>query len=139
MLRDIAAQNASLDNDYGPTRGPHTPDELEVALLETRDVATELSATTDVEGVPTGNGYARPTHSSDDWLAAADGVKTTSVPLNFGTPTLAWQTARWAALIEPVTGVVWDVVKLVEPVTVTGAGSPVLGPISVAYTGDFEG
>jgi len=129
MLRDIAAINASLDNDYGTTRGPNTPASLEVALLASADPADEI----------TGGGYVRPVHDSDDWLPAADGVKTASVADDCGTPTGAWDTAQFAGLYDPVAGAWWDVVALTEPLTVTGAGDPVTVVLSVAGGSNFEG
>jgi hypothetical protein len=128
MLRDVAAINASLDNDYGATRGPNTPAALEVALLETREPGSEI----------TGGGYSRPTLDSDDWLPAADGVKS-SAPVSMGTPSGAWDTANYAGLYDPVAAVWWDVVPLAEPLTVTGAGDPVTVVLSVAGGSTFEG
>lgn len=144
MSRSIAAQNATLDNDYGTTRGPHTPAVLEVALSGSRELADEISTTTEVDDGLGGtefvaNGYARGTHSSDDWLPAADAAKTTSVPVSFGTPTEAWGTLRYALLLEPGTDAVWDVVKLNETEVTTGAGTPVTALLTVASSGNFEG
>jgi hypothetical protein len=128
MLASIAAQNASLDNDYGTTRGPNTPTSLQVALLASADTSDEI----------TGTGYARVVLDSDDWLAAADGVKT-SEPVSFGPPTGAWETARFAGLYDTVAGAWWDVVALTEPLTVTGAGPAVVVTLSVSGSGSLEG
>ena len=133
---DTAAWNALLDNTYGATRGSHSPASFEVALLATDDIDSEISATTEVDEVPTVNGYARPTLDNDDW-ADADGSVKTSEPVDFGEPSLAWETARFWALIDGST--VWNICPLTEPLTVTGAGSNVIVQLSIAAGGVFEG
>ena len=133
---DTAAWNALLDNTYGASRGPHSPASFEVALLASDDIGSEISATTEVDEVPTVNGYVRPTLDNDDW-ADADGSVKTSEPVDFGTPSLAWETARFWALIDGST--VWNICPLTEPLTVTGAGSNVTVQLSIAAGGVFEG
>ena len=61
-IRDQSAQERSLDNDYGATRGPNAPASFQVAFFSD-DGDTEI----------TGGGYARATLDNDDWNAAADG------------------------------------------------------------------
>lgn len=134
---DTAAWNALLDNTYGATRGPHSPASFEVALLASDDIGSEISATTEVAEVPTANGYARPTLDNDDWLDADEAVKTSSAGVDFGTPSSAWETARFWALIDGST--VWNICPLTEPLTVTGAGSNVTVQLSIAAGGVFEG
>lgn len=137
---DVAAWNTLLDCVYGPGRAAGAPAAFEVALLETSDPASEIATTTDVEGVPTVNGYGRPTLDNDDWLDADEAVKTTTFALDFGTPTAAWPaTVRWWALIDPLDGTVWNVRPLQESLTVTGAGDPVTVLLSIAAGGVFEG
>jgi hypothetical protein len=136
---DVAAWNTLLDCVWGTTRATVAPDSYEVALLSTSDPASEISATTDVDGIPNANGYARPTISADDWLAADEAVKTSSYAPDFGTPTLAWETVRFFALIDPLTDDVWPVLPLTEPLTVTGAGDPVTVLLAIAAGGVFEG
>ena len=133
---DTAAWNSLLDNTYGATRGPHSPASFEVALLASDDIGSEISATTEVDEVPTVNGYARGSIDNDDWADADEAVKT-SDPVDFGTPTLAWETARFWALIDGST--VWNICPLTEPLTVTGAGSNVIVQLSIAAGGVFEG
>lgn len=123
MLVDVAARNASLDNDYGTTRGPNAADAHEVALLDLDGVELD-----DV----TSPGYARVTVDSDDWPAAADGQKTLAV--DFDPPTDEWVAAAGWQLIDPVTDTVWDAGELVDLLEVTAASS--VGPqvvITVAY------
>lgn len=136
---DVAAWNTLLDCVYGTTRAAGAPASFEVALLATSDPASEISTTTDVDEVATANGYARPTISNDDWLAADESTKTSSAAPDFGTPTLAWETVRFWALIDPVTDAVWNVCPLTEPLTVTGAGDPVTVQLVIAAGGVFEG
>lgn len=136
---DVAAWNTLLDCVYGPGRAAAAPASFEVALLSTSDPASEIPATTDVSGVPTVNGYTRPTISNNDWLAASEAKKTSTYAPNFGTPTHAWETVRFFALIDPVTSAVWNVCPLLEPLTVTGAGDPVLVLLTIAAGGVFEG
>lgn len=141
---DVAAWNALLDNTYGATRGPHTPAAFEVALLATSDPASEIATTTEVDDgdggtEPVANGYARPTIGAGDWAPAADAVKASTFAPDFGTPTEAWETARFWALIDPTTDAVWNVVPLLDPLTVTGAGSPVTVQLNIAAGGVFEG
>jgi hypothetical protein len=142
---DVASWNTLLDCVWGTNRAAVAPDSYEVALLATSDPASEISTTTDIDGVPTVNGYERPTISADDWLAAAEAVKTSSYAPDFGTPTEAWETVRFFALIDPVTDAVWPVCPITvsagtnEPLTVTGAGDPVTVLLAIAAGGVFEG
>lgn len=128
---DVAAWNTLLDCVYGPTRSTSAPDAFEVALLETTDPASELA----------GNGYVRPTLDNDEWLPADEAVKTSTYAPSFGTPTDAWETARFFALIDGST--VWNVVPLTDdaggPLTVTGPGPAVTVLLAIAAGGVFEG
>lgn len=112
-IRDIAAQNRSLDNDYGTTRAAAAPGSFEVALFaaDPRLGGTELAAT---------NGYARAALSSDDWPAATDGVK--RVTVTFPAPTGPWSTVTHWGLYDPAGGAWWDCAPLVAPLEVTTAG-----------------
>jgi hypothetical protein len=136
---DIAAWNTHLDCVYGPARAAGAPASFEIALLATEDPASEIPTSTEVDEVPVVNGYGRPTISNDDWLAADEAVKTSTYAPDFGTPTAAWETFRFFALIDPATSVVWNVCPLTEPVTVTGAGSAVTVLLAIAAGGVFEG
>lgn len=127
MLVDETARNASLDNDYGTTRGPNAADTHEVALL-------------DVDGVElddaTSPGYARATVLPAAWPAAADGQKT--IVVAFDPPTDEWVPAAGWQLIDPATDAVWDDGDLVDPLYVTAASDT--GPtvvVTVAYATDL--
>jgi hypothetical protein len=130
-IRDQGAMERSLDNDYGPTRGPNAPDSFEVMLLDA--TGEEIPGTT--EGVA--NGYARPTHPNDAWLAATGGAKVSEV-VTFAAPTGAWETAYYWALRDPLTGLVWDYSPLTEPLDVTGPGTPVTLVMTVFYEDNLD-
>lgn len=99
---DTAAQNASLDNDYGTTHGPNSPASFLLALftgdpegdgLEVED-ATEVDVL-DGDGNVTGttleaNGYARAAVAHSDFAASVDGVKATTDPVQFADALAEW-------------------------------------------------
>lgn len=118
MLQSIEARNASLDNDYGTTRGSNAADSHEVALYAD---GVELS----------GNGYARAEILPADWPAADGGQK--SAEATFPNPTGAWDPADSWALIDPVTGYVWDAGQLANPVEITAAGDGPTIVVAVFY------
>lgn len=117
-IRDIAAQNLSLDNDYGVTRGPNAPDSHQVALFVTNPALGGVEVS--------GPGYARVTLNSDGWAAAVDGAKTVTV--TFPNPTGAWTQATYWGLYDPVGADWWDCAPLASALNVTGASS---GPVIV--------
>lgn len=119
MLVDETARNASLDNDYGPTRGPNAADSHEVVLLDADGFELEDA---------TSPGYARVTVESDDWPAAEDGQKTLVV--DFPAPTGEWVSAVAWQLVA-AGDVVWDQGQLLDVLYVTTASDA--GP-SVAVT-----
>jgi hypothetical protein len=120
-IRDQAAQERSLDNDYGATRGPNSPAEHEVVLFAGDPDVDGVEVPTEVAGVPTG--YERVVHDNDDWEAADGGLKRT-LPISFPDALTEWpDTVTHAALRDPVTGLWWDVVELEEPLDVLGPGS----------------
>ncbi len=126
-IRDQAAQEASLNNDYGATHGAHAPAAFEVALF---DADPTLGG---VELV--GNGYARGAITNGAaFPPAADGVKRSAAPVAFPTATGAWETARYWALFDPVAGVWWDYAPLVEPLDVTAAGPGPTVALAIFYT-----
>lgn len=127
MLVDELARNASLDNDYGTTRGPNAADSHEVALLDTDGL--EVDSTT-------APGYARATVVPADWPPAEEGQKT--VVVTFAAPTDEWTPVAGWQLIDPATGAVWDDGDLVDLLLVTSASDD--GPtvvVTVAYQLDL--
>lgn len=129
-IRDQAAQERSLDNDYGPTRGPNAPDAHEVALF---------MGDPDLGGLEVaGGGYARAALDSDDWLLAADGAKV-SPTVTFPDTTDEWPgTVTHAALYDPVEGLWWDSVPLEEPLDVTGPGDSPQVVLSIFYDTNLD-
>lgn len=122
-IRDIAAQNRSLDNDYGTTRGPNAPSSFQVALFESNPALGGIEIT--------GPGYARVTLSSNSFAAAVDGVKTAQV--TFPDATGAWTQATYWGLYDPVGAMWWDCAPLATTLTVSGASSGPVVNLAVYY------
>jgi hypothetical protein len=116
-LGSVAAMNASLDNDYGTTRGPHAAASHELALFagDPLDSGVEI----------VGNGYARVTVLPAAWLAADEGQKSTAAAVQFPNATDEWdETVTHFALFDHADHVtMWDSAPLDEPVDVTAAGA----------------
>lgn len=121
-IRDVAAMNRSLDNDYGTTRGPNAADSHELALFDNDPTIDGVEL--DAGDCP---GYARPDVDPADWAVAAGGQKSTSAPIQFANSTDPWTTqAKWWALVDGDDHTtVWDCAALNEALSVTDAG---LGP-----------
>ena len=114
-IRDDAARNASLDNDYGTTTGPHAAPSHLLALF----VGDPF-----IDGYETsGGGYTRVAVAPADWLPADGGMKTTVAPIQFPATTAAWSqpVTHWA-LYDNTGAVMWDTGPLTEPLDVTGSG-----------------
>lgn len=130
MLLDTAAQNASLDNDYGATKGANAPASHEVALFDgdPSNGGAELTST---------GGYARVTvtNNGTNWPAAADGAKT-SATVTFPTATAAWSdTATHFVLFDHADSVTrWDSGLLDNEASVDVAGTVVAATLTVYYT-----
>lgn len=124
-LYSVEAMNASLDGDYGTTRGPHAADAHEYALYDA-DPADGGEEVTEAD-CP---GYERLTVNPADWEAAVDGEKST-VLLQMADVTGAWDIApQWFILFDAADGTTaWDGGALEAPLNVTGAGA---GPQVVA-------
>lgn len=123
-IRDVAAMNASLDNDYGTTRGPNAAASHDLALF----VGDPLTDGVEV----TGGGYARATIAAADWAPAADGMKETTAPVALPNTTAEWPDAatHWALFAGTV---MWDCGPLTEPLEVTGASAGPLVAVAVFY------
>jgi hypothetical protein len=112
-IRDLAAMNASLDNDYGLTRGPNAASTHQLALYVGDPMTTGVEVS--------GHGYARVSVPASKWLAAADGVKQTNGPVQFPTVTSAWpDSPTHFALFDGDT--MWDCCPLITPLDVTSSG-----------------
>lgn len=124
MLRDQVMQERSLDLFYDTAPNP-----FEVALF---------TGDPDEDGVElSGNGYGRGGVDSGDWTPADGGIKTSN-PIVFPDPTGEWDTATHVGLYDPVVGAWADVVPLVEPLDVTGAGDGPVVAISVFYDNNLD-
>lgn len=120
-IRDVEAMNASLDNDYGTTRGPNSPTSHYLALFmgDPLTDGVEVPALND-ELLPTG--YARVEITPSMWEPAADGEKQLTDFVAFPATLNEWPAAvTHFALFSP-TGVMWDCSILEEELVVTGPG-----------------
>lgn len=112
------AMNASLDGDYGTTRGPHAADSHDMALF-----FDDPSLADDPEDVEcAGGGYARVTVDPADWAVAAAGAKSTTDPVQFPTTTDEWDNAALYFGLKGDDGFWWDFGPLAAPLEVTGVG-----------------
>lgn len=134
-IRDVEAMNASLDNDYGTTRGPNAAASHEVALFMGDPLVdgVEVGATND-DGEATG--YARATLPAASWQPAADGEKTAGL-VTFPATTAAYtDSVTHFALI--TSGVMWDCAPLAEELVVTGAGPGVVLEVTLFHDDVLE-
>lgn len=131
-IRDIAAMNRSLDNDYGPTRGPNAAASHLLALFD-GDPMVDVAEGGGEE--VSGNGYARVSIAPADWSPAANGYKPMASPKVFPDTTAEWPNgASYWALIDGGDGVtMWDCGPLAEPLEITGPGPGPVVSISVFY------
>jgi hypothetical protein len=130
-IRDTAAMNASLDNDYGATHGPNAPASHDLALFDgdpmVIDDETGLPVGVELTGVDS-PGYARVTIAAADWEPAADGAKALTAPVQMPDATDAWTEATHWGLFDGST--LWDCGPLTEALEVTEAGTgPLVSPV----------
>lgn len=145
-IRDQGAMELSLDNDYGPTRGPNSPDNFTVHLFAgdpTTPDGVELSDESEVDDGVGGtmtvpNGYAPAAMSNDDWAPADGGIKLSDPNPVFDAPLEEWETATHWAIKDPVTGLWWDSAPLTAELDVTGPGSPVAVQLAVFYDDNLD-
>lgn len=145
-IRDQGAMERSLDNDYGPTRGPNAPDMLRIHLFsgdptgdgievpDTSEVDDGVGGTTTVP-----NGYAPALMSNDDWDPSTGGIKYSSPDPVFPAPTEEWNVTvtHWAAE-DPDTGLWWDSAPLTAPLDITGPGTPIAVKLAVFYDDNLD-
>lgn len=116
MLLDTAAQNKSLDNDYGATRGSNAPASHQLALF---------AGDPSLDGVElaSAGGYARVTiaNNGTSWPAAAAGQKT-GPGVTFPTSTGAWSDVATHWVLIGSDGNRWDSGALAEEIDITAAG-----------------
>lgn len=136
-LLSIAAQNASLDNDYGSTAGPNAPASLEVALFDGDPLLGGLELTSD-------GGYARVTVANDGttWPTAASGGAKTMATASFPTPTGAWSsTATFFVLYDAADSTTaWDSGELDDEIAVDADefGVPLTTSVGIQPTVYYE-
>lgn len=119
-IRDVAAQAASLANDYGATHGPHAPSSFQLALFlgDPNEDGVEVSSTTtlvnDDDGTETvvNNGYAPAVVANDGAHFPAPDPDTgvlTSAVIAFPVSTAEYpDTVTHWLLRETSTGIGWD-------------------------------
>lgn len=142
-IRDVAAQNASLNNDYGATKGPNAAPSHLVALFagDPGNGGVEIADTTEVDDGAGGttfvaNGYARASITNDGttWAAAADGLKSTNAPVQFPAALAEYPaTITHAALFAPDGVTMWDYSPTADPIDVTAAGNGPAVALTVFY------
>lgn len=129
-IRDVAAMNASLDNDYGTSHGSNSPTSgHEVALLDAD--GNELS----------GGGYARVVLAHSGWEPADNGYKNPTNPIQFPATSGSWpeEAVAWALFSHDDSVTMWDYGPLTNPLDVTAASTA--GPVltfSVYYSEILE-
>jgi hypothetical protein len=116
-IRDVAAMNASLDNDYGENRGPNAADSHDMALF----VGDPMTDGVELDALDN-PGYDRPTILPADWLDADAGTKSTNGGVQFDNATAAWldEATHWGLFDGSV---MWDCAPLAEPLVVSAAGT----------------
>lgn len=144
---DLAAQNASLDNDYGTTHGPNSPASFLLALFVGDPLAggVEVSNLSEVDvldddGNITGteivsNGYARAAVAHADFAPADEGIKATTNPVAFANALAEWPdtVTHWQLYATDGT-TAWDSGAIADPlldITAEGPGPTVA--LSIFY------
>lgn len=132
-MRDEAARNASLDNDYGTTRGPNAPSAgHDLALFDGDPMTTGVEVA--------GGGYARTRVPHSKWLPATGGMKRTDGPVVFPAVTGEWDgVVTHLGLFWAGTEVLADTVPLAEPVAVLDPGPGPEVNVSIYYNDDAAG
>ena len=141
-ILSTAAENASLNNDYGATKGPNAAAAHQVALFigDPAGDGIEVPNTTVTEEFPLGtpNGYARVvlTNNGTNWAAAADGQKDSAIAVEFPDALEAYPgTVTHFALFDNADGVTgWDCAPLLDPLDITEAGDGVSVALTVFYS-----
>lgn len=135
-LLDVAAQNASLDNDYGATKGANAPAAHQVAIFTDHP---------DLGGVELDSfgGYARVmwTNNGTNWPAASGGQKV-SADVVFATSSDEWQaggvsaTGTYWVLFDNADGTTrWDCGRISDEVSVSATGAVVTLRLTIYYGG----
>jgi hypothetical protein len=140
-LVSIAAQNKSLDNDYGATHGANAPAAHTVRLWigDPEVDGIEVPDTTETEAGTVANGYAAVVAANDatTWAAAVDGQKV-SVFIEFPAALEAYPDTITHFTTESSTDSteVWDSGPLLEPIDITSAGDGPSAQLTIFYSTD---
>lgn len=132
-LLSTAAQNKSLDNDYGSSKGANAAASHKVAMYagDPATTGTELAAT---------GGYAQVTltNNGTSWPSVAAGGAKTSMQITFPTSTAAWSdVATHFLLLDATTGDEWDSGPLSAELSVDQAGVIAKVTLTVFYNPAF--
>jgi len=132
-LISTAAQNKSLANDYGASKGPNAASAHKVRLYVGDPAAggSELAST---------GGYTPPVLSNDGtgWPSTPSAGAITSAPVTFATSTAAWASVPTHFLLEDnTTGDAWDSGPLANEIVVDQAGTVVTATLTVFYNSSF--
>lgn len=130
-IKDVAAMNASLDNDYGASSGPNAPASHELALFN----GDPLVGGVELDGTDC-PGYARVLLAQAGWPAASGGEKSRLVTLPATTGEWSTAATHWALVASG--GVTWDCGEMPEPLEVSGAGDGPQVLVTVFYDNNFE-
>lgn len=129
-IRDLAAMNRSLDNDYGATRGAGAPVSHQLVLFSSDPLVEDDPLTVELSAVDC-PGYARvPIANDATWATAVNGQKTTVEPVQLPATTDEWADSATHWGLRGADGSWWDCAALSEPLVVTGAGDgPLIQPV----------
>lgn len=136
-ILSVEARNRSLDNDYGPDRGPNAPDAHQVILYigDPRLGGLEVSSV--------GTGYVRPVLDSDTaWDPAADGSKANTGGITWADSTDSWGViTHWGLADDDDPTVVWDTGQFAVPIDATTPGGTFVlgaGALTIFYTDNLD-
>jgi len=139
-IRDTAAMNRSLNNDYGTTAGPNAPTSWQLALFDGDPMVPAVDGGGVELTTTTAPGYARVTLAQSAFAAASDGRKDLTSPAQFPNATAEWTTTvtHWALFDAANPTQCWDCAPLTEPLDVTAAGTGPAVTISIFYDDAVE-
>lgn len=137
-IGDVAAQNASLANDYGATKGPNAAASFSLELWagDPGNGGVQMDAA---------GGYAPVTVTNDGTnFPAPDGGQIVAAVQTFATPTGEWtaggnpDVATHWLLRDTATGAAWDYGALGDEISVEAAGTAVTVQPVIFYNGGIS-
>lgn len=130
-IHDVSAQNKSLDDDYGTSKGSGAASSHQLCLFYADPMSVSDPTTVELTSAAD-PGYARVSITNGSaWAAAAGGQKALAAgSVTLPNTTGAWtHTATYWGLLGS-DGLWWDCGPLIAPLVVTGAGNgPVVAPV----------